>query len=205
VLAVDLPGHGDAAGPFSLTRAVERVHAAIDEADDTAHVVGISGGAVVALLTYLEHPTPVTSLVLSGGLARAPRWFAVQRALAGIMPEPLLARMLRGTYSGGRSEHAQAAEEDFRRCGKRTYTAGLAELSEIDLRPRLGRVAVPSLVLCGAKDRANIPLSKELAAGIPSAELRLVPGATHLWNLQQPEAFNETVAAFVDRVASARP
>jgi 3-oxoadipate enol-lactonase len=205
VRAVDVPGHGDAAGPFSLTRAVERVHAAIDEADDTAHVVGISGGAVVALLTYLEHPTAVTSLVLSGGLARAPRWFAVQRALAGIMPEPVLARMLRGTYSGGRSEHAQAAEDDFRRCGKRTYTAGLAELSEIDLRPRLGRVAVPSLVLCGAKDRANIPLSKELAAGIPSAELRLVPGATHLWNLQQPEAFNETVAAFVDRVASARP
>jgi len=113
--------------------------------------------------------------------------------------------MLSRTYSGGRAEHLEAAEEDFRRCGKRTYTAALAELSEIDLRPRLRRVAAPSLVLCGTKDRANIPLSKELAAGIPSAELRLVPGATHLWNLQQPEAFNEIVAAFVDPVASPRP
>jgi 3-oxoadipate enol-lactonase len=198
VLAVDLPGHGDAAGPFTLTRAVERVRAAIDEADDRAHVVGISGGAVVALLTYLEHSTRVSSLVLSGGFAHAPRWGAVQRALASMTPEPLLARMLRGAYSGGRPEHAHAAEEDFRRCGKRTYTAGLAELNDIDLRSRLGRVAVPTLVLCGAKDRANIPLSKELAAGIPSAELRLIPRATHIWNLQQPEVFNETVGAFVD-------
>jgi 3-oxoadipate enol-lactonase len=71
VLAVDLPGHGDAAGPFTLTRAVERVRAAIDEADDRAHVVGISGGAVVALLTYLEHSTRVSSLVLSGGFAQS--------------------------------------------------------------------------------------------------------------------------------------
>jgi pimeloyl-ACP methyl ester carboxylesterase len=52
--------------------------------------------------------------------------------------------------------------------------------------------------LCGSKDRANIPLSRELAEGIPGAELRIVPDATHLWNLQQPEAFNVTVAEFVD-------
>jgi pimeloyl-ACP methyl ester carboxylesterase len=57
---------------------------------------------------------------------------------------------------------------------------------------------VPTLVLCGSKDRANIPLSRELAEGIPGAELRIVPDATHLWNLQQPEAFNVTVAEFVD-------
>lgn len=46
---------------------------------------------------------------------------------------------------------------------------------------------MPTLVLCRSKDRSNVPLSRELAAGIPAAELRIVPGATHLWNLQQPE------------------
>jgi hypothetical protein len=34
---------------------------------------------------------------------------------------------------------------------------------------------------------------------VPSAELRIVPDAVHLWNLQQPELFNETVAEFVAR------
>jgi 3-oxoadipate enol-lactonase len=204
VRAVDLPGHGDVAGPFTLPRAVESVRATIDEASGTAHVVGISGGAVVALLTYLEHPARVSSIVLSGGLARAPRWFALQRAIGRITPEPLLARMLAGSYSGKRPEHTHAAGEDFRRCGKRTYMAGLAELSGLDLGPRLSRVTVPTLVLCGSNDRANIALSKELAAGMPSAELRIIPGATHLWNLQHPEAFNQTVAAFTDRV-SPRP
>jgi pimeloyl-ACP methyl ester carboxylesterase len=57
------------------------------------------------------------------------------------------------------------------------------------------------LVLCGSKDRPNIPLSRELTAGIPAAELHIIPGATHLWNLQQPEVFNQAVAEFTERTA----
>jgi pimeloyl-ACP methyl ester carboxylesterase len=135
VLAKDLPGHGDAEGPFTLDRAVESVRHTIEEAGGRAHVVGISGGAVVALLTFLEHPAQVARLVLSAGAACPPRWFALQRAMSRITPEPLLARMLAGAYSGGMAEHGQAAGEDFRRCGKRTFVAGLREISRIDLRP----------------------------------------------------------------------
>jgi 3-oxoadipate enol-lactonase len=202
VLAPDLPGHGDVPGPFTLERAVNAVRAAVDEGGGRAHLVGISGGAVVALLAELEDPAPVESLVLSGGLAHAPRWLTLQRAMNRITPEPVLARVLRGPLSGGTLEHRRAAMDGFARCGKATFLAALRELAGLDLRPRLGRVAVPTLVLCGAKDRANIALSRELAAGIPSAELRIVPGANHLWNLQQPEIFNHTVGAFVDRASS---
>jgi 3-oxoadipate enol-lactonase len=160
---------------------------------------------VVALLMCLEHPVQVAGLVLSAGVACPPRWFAVQRTVSRITPEPLLARMLAGPYSGGTAEHVRVAAQDFRRCGKPTYLAGLREISRIDLRPRLGQVGVPTLVLCGSNDRPNIPLTRDLAAGIPGAELRIVPDATHLWNLQQPEAFNRTVADFVDRAEPAEP
>jgi len=202
VLAPDLPAHGEVGGPFTLARAVESVSGAIEDDGGRAHVVGISGGAVVALLTCLEHPTQLASLVLSAGVAHPPRAFVVQRALTRLTPEPILVRALAGMYSGGRAEHAPTAAEDFRRCGKRTFLAGLRELAGLDLRPRLSQVGVPTLVLCGSKDRVNIPLSRVLAAGIPTAELRIVPGATHLWNLQQPETFNHTIAGFVDSSAS---
>jgi 3-oxoadipate enol-lactonase len=205
VLAPDLPGHGDAAGPFTLRAAVESVATEIDGAGGSAHLVGISGGAVVALLTYLEHPDRVRSLVLSAGVAHPPRWFALQQTVMRLIPERLLGRALRGPLSAGRPEHAQAASADFRRAGKRTYLAGLRAIAGLDLRPRLDRVAVPTLVLCGSGDRPNITLSKELAAGIPGAELQIVPGANHLWNLQQPEAFNQILAAFVARATPAQP
>jgi pimeloyl-ACP methyl ester carboxylesterase len=205
VLVPDLPGHGDARGPFTLDRAVESVHITINQAAGDSHLVGISVGAVVALLACLERPGEAASLVLSGGLAHAPRWIVLQRVIAGITPEPLLVRGLARMYSGGRAEYADQAVEDLRRCGKRTYLSALRELATIDLRPRLGQVAVPTLVLCGSKDRSNVPMSRELAAGIPAAELQIVQGATHLWNLQQPELFNRTVAAFLEQVGSDEP
>jgi 3-oxoadipate enol-lactonase len=178
------------------------VHATIGENHGSVHLVGISVGAVLALRVCLEHPADVASLVLSGGLAHAPPWFALQRTIARITPEPLLDRALAPMYSGGRSEYAKIAAEDFRRCGKRAYLAALGELAGLDLRPRLSRVSVPTLVTCGSNDRLNIPLSRELAAGIRDAELRIVAGATHLWNLQQPETFNRTIVAFLQRTAS---
>jgi pimeloyl-ACP methyl ester carboxylesterase len=202
VLAPDLPGHGERKGPFTLDRAVESVHTTIAQGAEKAHVVGISVGAVVALLTCLEHPAEVASLVLSGGLAHPPRWLVLQRVMTQLTPEPLYVRMSVGMYSGGRSEHANTAVEDLRRCGKHTILASLHELARIDLRPRLGEVAVPTLVLCGSKDRPSIPLSRELAAGIPAADLKIVGSAIHLWNLQQPEEFNRTVSTFLERTAS---
>lgn len=197
VLAPDLPGHGDAPGPFTLDRAAESVRVVIADAGGRAHLVGISGGASVALPTCLERPRRVASLMLSAGVAHAPRFVSLQRAFQRAMPEPVLARLLRGWYSGGRREYEQVAADDFRRCGKRTFLAALRELAHLDLRSRLGDVTVPTLVACGARDRANIALSREIAAGVSTGELRIIPTAVHLWNLQQPELFNETVAGFV--------
>jgi pimeloyl-ACP methyl ester carboxylesterase len=150
----------------------------------------------------IEHQADVASIVLSGGLAHAPRWLVLQRTIAGITPEPLLARALAPMYSAGSAEYAEVAVEDFRRCGKRAYLAALRELAELDLRPRLNRVSVPTLVVCGSNDRLNIPLSRELAGGITNAQLQIVSGATHLWNLQQPDTFNQTIAAFLQQTAS---
>src|SRR6266511_4061263 len=105
VIAPDLPGHGGATGPpFTLDRAVESVRAVVADAGSRAHLVGISGGATVALLTYLEDPGRVASLVLSAGVAHAPRLVLLQRAIQRALPEPVLARLLRGWYSGGRRE-----------------------------------------------------------------------------------------------------
>lgn len=198
VLAPDLPGHGEADGPFTLPRAVASVLASLDESGGPAHLVGISGGATVAVLTCLEAPTRVASLVLSGGVVHAPRMLPVQRALTRITPPGLLARSLQSVLSGGSHGHARAAAEDLRRCGKSTFLAALREIARLDLRDRLDEIAVPTLVVCGTRDQPNLGPSREIAAGIRGAELRVIPDANHLWNLQQPDLFNETLTRFLD-------
>lgn len=56
----------------------------------------------------------------------------------------------------------------------------------------------PVLVLVGEKETCTAKgMARRLAATIPGAVGRLVPGAGHLWNLQEPELFSATVRAWV--------
>lgn len=68
-----------------------------------------------------------------------------------------------------------------------------------DLRDDLGQVRTRTLVVCGAKDRRNVKASQAAAGGIAGAELRIVPGAGHLWNSTLPDLFNRMVRDWVER------
>lgn len=200
VLTPDLPGHGGIPGPFTLARAVNTILTATE--GQPAHLVGISGGAVVALLACLDYPAAVTSLVLSAGMARSPWALPINRALTRLTPPRALAHSLRDLYSGGHPEYIQTASEDLLRCGKSVLLAALREIAHLDVRERLAEITVPTLVACGANDRPNLATSRELAAGIPNAELRIIPSANHLWNLQQPALFTNTISTFLDQSSS---
>ena len=86
--------------------------------------------------------------------------------------------------------------------GKQRMLAVLRAVGQTDFRAELAQISAPTLVLCGAKDRPNIPAAKELAAGITGAELQLVPGAGHEWNVQQAEKFSTRLNAFYLRLES---
>lgn len=197
VLSPDLPGHGAAAGPFSLERAVESVLDAVRGEDEPVHLVAISGSVSVALLAALTEPNRVAGMALSGGAARGRRGDAAQRLLMRMMPEALMVSLLKGMYAGGRPEWIDQAADDLRGAGKGTILTGLTELGRLDLRDRLGELRIPTLVLNGALDKANLARADELAASIPGAELKVVPDAGHIWNLQHPDLFTRTVIDFV--------
>ena len=182
VVICELPGHGAVPGPFSLDAATEAVADAIDAAESPVVLCGISLGATVAALACLARPEGVRKLILSGGVAHPPPALAVQRAVAKVLPLSLLARI-------AAAQQGPDGAADMRALGKPAYLTALRELARTDLRPRLREISAPTLVVCGERDRVNLPLSRELADGIANAELRIIPGAGHLWNLEQPDVF----------------
>lgn len=207
VMTPDLPGHGTVPGPFTMDRAVAEVSRRLDEAAEPVHLCGLSLSATVAVLTCLARPDRVRSLVLSGGIAHPPPGLAIQRGLAAVVPQGVVDRLLRRMIAhAARNLPAEEAAQlvagaatDFRTIGKRTYLDSLRELARIDLRPRLAQITLPALVLCGERDGVNLAGSRDLAAGIAGATLRLIPGGGHLWPLEQPDLFTRTLTEFVDQ------
>jgi alpha-beta hydrolase superfamily lysophospholipase len=72
----------------------------------------------------------------------------------------------------------------------------------------MGEVAcalrVPTLVLCGARDRLTAPdLSRQLSDMIVGSRLQIVPSAGHMLPLEAPEVVNRAIAEFVALVLPA--
>ena len=79
-----------------------------------------------------------------------------------------------------------------------TYRATMLALIGFDQRNVLGAIAVPTLVLSGAKDNnAPAPMMAKMATHIPSAKYAELEGVGHLANLERPGAFNAALDQFL--------
>jgi 3-oxoadipate enol-lactonase len=71
-------------------------------------------------------------------------------------------------------------------------------LAALDLRPQLGRIRNPTLVMCGALDQTTPPaLAQEVAKAIPGALYREIAGSGHCPMLEQPDALVAEMSAFL--------
>ncbi len=63
---------------------------------------------------------------------------------------------------------------------------------------RFDEISVPTLVIVGERDLPAVQAaSNALATGIRSARLVVLPGAGHMSNMEDPEAFNSAVLSFL--------
>jgi 3-oxoadipate enol-lactonase len=79
-----------------------------------------------------------------------------------------------------------------------SYRATTLALMGFDLRNALKSIAVPTLVLSGAKDNnAPAAMMAKMASHIPSAKYVELEGVGHLANLERPTAFNAALDHFL--------
>jgi 3-oxoadipate enol-lactonase len=75
------------------------------------------------------------------------------------------------------------------------YVACCEAIRTMNLEPDLGSITAPTLLVAGADDPAAPPDAMEtVARQIPRATLRVVDGAAHLANLEQPEAVTAAIS-----------
>jgi pimeloyl-ACP methyl ester carboxylesterase len=62
----------------------------------------------------------------------------------------------------------------------------------------LATIGVPTLVIVGEEDTLTpVAESERMVQAIKGAKLVKIPGAGHLSNLEQPDAFNHALSAFL--------
>ena len=200
VLALDLPGFGDAPAPETAWATADYAafvrdvvaSAGVDRADFVGHSFGAKTSLYVSATSDV-----VRRLVLAGS--------------SGLRTPPSFkARMKRGASRAGRvagrlgppgaalrdAVYRRIASEDYRNAGPLRPT--FVKVVNEDLADLLPRVSAPTLLVWGTEDDA-VPVAhaRTMEQRIPDAGLVLFEGAGHFAYLDEPDRFCRIVRHFL--------
>jgi pimeloyl-ACP methyl ester carboxylesterase len=219
VIAVDLPGFGlsdkpdvDYSAEFFL-RSLQAFLAALNVTHAT--LIGNSFGGELSILYALEHPDAVDALVLvsSGGLRSFSKEERDQIAfrfseanLTKLSPQihewifaPIFAR-----HTSHRERYLAKQNMKLEREDRAEYARSLFRsmklAAELDLMDRLPEISCRTLLVWGDADPV-FPLEIAQAAleRLKSAELVIVPQASHALQLDAPAEFVDAVTRFLGK------
>ncbi len=200
VVTWDMRGHGQSGSPpasdaYTEEATREDLRAILDHLGVESVVLGgLSLGGYMSLSSYFSQPARVEALMLfdTGPGFRDP---AARERWNGAAFERAKALEERGL---------EAIGEQDNRLARHVSAQGLAHaargmLAKYDTRviESLEEVAVPTLILVGENDAPLLGAADYLAARIRNSKKVTIPAAGHHSNLDQPEAFNEAVLAFL--------
>jgi 3-oxoadipate enol-lactonase len=167
---------------------------------DTAHVLGISMGGMIAQELALVHPERIDTLTLGctycGGEGSALTGEEVMRRLTEGMSSGVRERAIRAAWEANVSPAFAANEEAYRRflgIGLRravpvvTIMAQMRAIAAHDTSTRLPGLQLPTLVIHGTLDEMLPVQNGHMIAGlIPDSRLEILDGIGHLFFWEHP-------------------
>jgi class 3 adenylate cyclase/pimeloyl-ACP methyl ester carboxylesterase len=195
IITIDPRGTGRSSRlhrPYSLAEHVEDVRAVIEQAGGPVSTVGISRGSNLVIRLADAYPTLVTNLILVGALPdsmgpgcpiqRLDYLNAIPRFLEAGDVEGLVRFHVYRVYS--EPDTRELAESSIARLlgmPRETLLSFYDPDETMDVKPLLGQVRAPTLVMHGMDDK-QVPFTagEYMAARIPEAKLYSFRGRGHL-------------------------
>jgi len=199
---------------------------------ERVHVLGQSWGGMLAMEYALRAPAGLASIVVADSPASMPLWVREANRLRGELPPDVERALRAHEDAGKTDDPAyqNAVEVFYRRhvcrldpwpdCFARTVEAlasdgfvynlmnGPSEfhcigtLKDWDITDRLHAIRVPTLLLSGRYDEATPAIVDAIHRRIAGSEWIVFERSSHTPHLEEPDAFNAAVRAFLAGVES---
>lgn len=214
IITLDLRGHGRSDKPheasaYAMELFVGDVLAVLDELGvDRAHYLGYSLGGRVGFSLAAAHPHRVISLISAAGAPRSNPG-AFDRVFFPGCIDVLETGSIDAFMDAWEAHSGRPLDTSTRAAiGANDALALAAYMREADRDSGvsdevLASMMLPTLMLVGSRDAERVPAARHAVATMPSATMRMLPGANHGETLRHPDAL-PAVRAFIDGVESGR-
>ncbi|OCK57813.1 alpha/beta fold hydrolase [Bradyrhizobium sp. LMTR 3] len=206
----DMRGHGQSDYPsdpaaYSEALTVADMAALLDAVGtESAIVGGLSLGGYMSLAFYRAHPNRVRALLIidTGPGFKKDEAREVWNKRAYDTGDRFEREGLEVLKSASR-ERSGVIHRDA--SGLARAARGMLTQRDARVIESLPHIKVPSLIVVGADDTPFLAASDYMAAKIPGAQKMVIPAAGHAVNIDQPQAFIDTVLPFLDSLDAKAP
>lgn len=219
VLALDMLGHGQADAPLDPERyTIEHCRADIltvlkklNVPVGRAVLLGYSMGGRIALYTalsgyfralILESASPGLATMQERQQRQQSDELLAQRierkgvpAFVGYWEQLPLFASLR-TLSTELQQNSRQQRLNNRASGLANSLRGVGTGRQPALHEQLPMLHLPTLLLAGEMDSKFVAIARDIARGLPQAQLQIIPDAGHTIHLEQPAVFDRLVLNF---------
>jgi 3-oxoadipate enol-lactonase len=215
VLRYETRGHGQTEAPkgaYTLDQLATDALALLEALDiSKTHWVGLSMGGMIGQTLALSSPAILQSLSLCDTSSRIPadmkhlwdeRIATVEAKGMEPMVEPTVARWFTPKFIETSKDVVEPVRAMIRRTPPKGYIGCCHAIKALDLTDRLKAITLPTLIIVGAQDMGTpLAASQAIKQQINGSELVVLDPASHLSNLEQPEAFTRALEQFLNRVS----
>ena len=212
ILRYDLRGQGKSTatkGPYSIELLCQDLLALWEQLGiQKSNLMGLGLGASIALAMGINHPDRIIKLVPCCCRAKmVPSFSSMWQGLLenvklnGVesIVENTAQRWFSESFKAQYPEKLEAVRQMIRGTTADGYQGVVGAFMNLNVEDQLHHIRVPTLLMGGAEDKVGGPeeIMRAIAEKIPGAVYTSVPGAAHIANLQNPEAFNRILYGFL--------
>jgi proline-specific peptidase len=195
---------------------------------ERVHLLGQSWGGMLAMEYALTKPRGLVSMIVADSPASMPLWISEANRLRAELPPEVEATLRKHEADGTTTDPAyeEAVDVFYERhlCRLEEWPDGLLRTGEAlaedgfvynlmngpsefhcigtlkdwDITPRLHEIETPTLLLSGRYDEATPAIVGAIHERIPNARWTIFEASSHTPHLEEPEAFDAAVLAFLD-------
>jgi pimeloyl-ACP methyl ester carboxylesterase len=209
VITYDVRGHGASQKPpppYSMRLFASDAKALLDHLDiESACVVGISMGGMIAFQLAVDHPSAVDAMVIVNSVPEfkprgiGQRLHVAQRFLiVYLLGMRTLARVLAPRLFPGPT-HEQLRKqfiEQWSANDKRAYLASMRAISGWGVAEKIPQISVPTLFVAAEHDYTSVELKKTYAEMMPNARLEVIEDSRHATPIERPDELNRVIEGF---------
>lgn len=215
IVRLDMRGHGQSdvpPGPYTLDELADDVIAVMDSQQiDKAHWVGLSVGGMIGQSLLLRYPNRFISAALCDTAsaqpdAAGPIWDARIKAVEtdglGSIVDATMERWFTPAARASGSSAVNAVRAQLAGTSDEGYVACCHAIMKLNYIDQLSKINVPVSLIVGAEDMATpVSGSEAMQIRLPNSQLNVLQNAAHISNVEQVDAFNEVLLAFLKSVS----